>query len=218
MESTKISRTLLKRLPMYLNHLKTLPGEDCNVSATAIANALGLGHVLVRKDLAKVSHGGRRRTGRSKEQLIQDIENYLDFTSATSTVIVGTGPMGQALLDYSGFENSGLNIMACFDPDTNADRPDAKKPTYPMSRLASFCKCYDVRIGIIAVPAEEAQSVCDKLVDCGIEAIWNFAPIHLTVPKDVVLQNENLAVSISTLRMRLKSRDDIGYLSDKDAC
>ena len=78
METVKISRTLLKRLPVYLDHLKSLPGEDCNISAATIARNLGLGHVLVRKDLAKVSIEGRCRTGRSRMRLIQDIEGYLE--------------------------------------------------------------------------------------------------------------------------------------------
>ena len=78
MESAKISRTLLKRLPVYLEHLKNLPGEDDNISATTIARDLGMGHVLVRKDLAKISVEGRRRTGRSRQQLIRDIEGCLD--------------------------------------------------------------------------------------------------------------------------------------------
>lgn len=78
MESAKISRTLLKRLPVYLEHLKSLSGENDNISATTIARDLGMGHVLVRKDLAKISAGGRCRTGRSRKQLIQDIEGCLD--------------------------------------------------------------------------------------------------------------------------------------------
>ena len=84
MESVKISRTLLKRLPMYLDHLKSLPEEDGNISATSIARELGLGHVLVRKDLAKVSIEGRCRTGRSRKRLIQDIEGYLERCSVFS--------------------------------------------------------------------------------------------------------------------------------------
>lgn len=78
MESEKISRPLLKRLPIYLDYLKSFPGEDGNISATAIARDLGMGHVLVRKDLAKISVEGRCRTGRSRKQLIRDIEEYLD--------------------------------------------------------------------------------------------------------------------------------------------
>lgn len=207
METAKISRTLLKRLPAYLNHLKSLPGEDCNISATAIANALGLGDVQVRKDLAKISNEGRRRTGRSRDQLIRDIEKYLDCTSSTTSIIVGAGSLGQALLDYSGFEESGLNVMACFDPDPGVKKSESGKPIYSMARLPSFCKCYDVRIGIIAVPAESAQAVCDGLIACGIQAIWNFAPVHLKVPGDVILQSENFAVSVSALRMQLKNME-----------
>ena len=84
MDSVKVSRTLLKRLPIYLEHLKSIPGEDGNISATTIARDLGLGHVLVRKDLAKVSVEGRRRTGRSRQRLIQDIEGFLESCAVVS--------------------------------------------------------------------------------------------------------------------------------------
>ena len=77
-EPEKISRTLLRRLPIYLEHLKSLPGEDGNISATTIARDLGMGHVMVRKDLAKISVEGRCRTGRSRKRLIEDIEDYLE--------------------------------------------------------------------------------------------------------------------------------------------
>jgi len=75
-----------------------------------------------------------------------------------------------------------------------------------MSRLETFCKHYDVRIGIIAVPRESAQAVCDSLVACGIRAIWNFAPVRLKVPEHVVVRSENLAVSLTSLRLELKNR------------
>ena len=206
METAKISKKLLKRLPGYLAHLKSLP-ENTNVSATSMAKALGLGDVQVRKDLAKVSEAGRRRTGRGREQLIRDIERYLDFAAKTGTVVIGAGKLGRALLDYSGFEESGLNVMAGFDLEPCADQTESGKPIYPMSRLESFCRHYDVYIGIIAVPAESAQSVCDDLVDCGITAIWNFAPVHLKVPGHVIVQSENLAVSLATLRVQMKKQN-----------
>ena len=207
MEPEKFSRTLLKRLPLYLNYLKSIPESCTNVSATTIARGLGLGDVQVRKDLAKVSDVGRRRTGRSREQLIHDIEEYLDFATATGTIIVGAGKLGQALLDYSGFEENGLNVMAAFDTQPSAKQSDSGKAIYPMSRLESFCKCYDVRIGIISVPAEHAQSVADALIACGIRAIWNFAPVHLKVPSHVMVQSENLAVSLTALRVQLRNME-----------
>ena len=209
MEPNKISKKLLKRLPLYLNHLKSMPEETRNISATALANALGLGDVQVRKDLAKVSNAGRRRTGRSKEQLIMDIENYLDLVTQTGTVIVGAGKLGQALLDYDGFEEFGLNIMAGFDILSSEKMSQSGKPIYPISRLEAFCKCYDVHIGIITVPARSAQSVCDQLVSCGVSAIWNFAPVHLSVPNHVVIQNENLAVSLTSLNLQLRGKRGI---------
>ena len=208
METVKISKKLLKRLPVYLAHLKSLPANS-NVSATSMAKALGLGDVQVRKDLAKVSAAGRRRTGRDRERLIEDIEEYLDFAAETGTIIIGAGKLGRALLDYTGFEESGLNVMAGFDVQPCADHSEIGKPIYPMSRLESFCRHYDVHIGIIAVPAESAQRVCDTLVACGITAIWNFAPVHLKVPEHVVVQSENLAVSLTALRMQMKNQKPV---------
>ena len=204
METVKVSKKLLNRLPVYLNYLKSLPDDCENVSATVMARDLNLGEVQVRKDLAKVSEAGRRRTGRSRQQLIRDIESYLDLTTDTGTILVGTGQLGQALLDYNGFEESGMNLMAGFDISPFADQTSGGKPIYPMNRLESFCRHYDVHIGIIAVPPESAQSICDCLVACGIKAIWNFAPVHLKAPNDVMVHSEDLAASLSALRMRMR--------------
>ena len=204
METTKISKKLLNRLPMYLAHIKSLP-ENSNVSATAIAKHLDLGEVQVRKDLAKISQAGRCRTGRLREQLIQDIEGYLDFDTETRAVIVGSGKLGCALLDYTGFEDWGLQVMAGFDLHPATKQSESGKPIYPMAMLEPFCKQAGVHIGVVAVPAQNAQQVCDTLVDCGITAIWNFAPVHLNVPDHVVVQNENLAISLTVLRMQMKN-------------
>ena len=205
MESVVISKKLLRRLPMYLAHLKSLP-EESNVSATAMSRALGLGEVMVRKDLAKISETGRRRTGRSRERLIRDIEEYLYRAAETPTVIVGAGKLGRALLDYSGFEDSGFQILAAFDREPGAENSNSGKPIHPMSRLEAFCRYYRVRIGIITVPAESAQEVCDLLVSSGVSAIWNFAPVHLKVPDHVLVQSENLAVSLTALRIQMRKQ------------
>ena len=206
METVKVSKKLLNRLPIYLNYLKSLPDDCENISATVMARDLNLGDVQVRKDLAKVSAAGRRRTGRSRQQLILDIESYLDITTDTGTILVGTGKLGQALLDYNGFEESGMNLMAGFDLNPFADQTSGGKPIYPLNRLESFCRHYNVHIGIIAVPPESAQEICDCLVSCGIKAIWNFAPVPLKVPNDVVVHSENLAVSLTALRLQMKKK------------
>ena len=209
MEPKKISKAMLNRLPGYLNYLKSLPEDSAaNISATTMAKALGLGDVQVRKDLAMVSGGGRRKTGHIREVLVSDIEVFLDHHNVTNSVLVGVGKLGQALMDYDGFEVYGLNILAGFDANPARTEKATGKPVYPMDHLANFCREQAVPMGIIAVPAPHAQQVCDQLVACGIRAIWNFAPTHLKVPEHVLVQNENLAVSLTALRVQMKGKYD----------
>lgn len=207
MEPKKVSKAMLGRLPGYLNYLKSLPETShVNISARTMANALGLGDVLVRKDLAKVSDGGRCKTGHQRENLIRDIEEFLDYNNVTNAVLVGAGKLGQALLGYGGFEAYGMNVLAGFDQHADRRVSVSPKPILPMDRLGEYCRENDVSIGIITVPAEHAQAVCDTLVASGVEAIWNFAPVRLQVPEGILVQNENLAVSLTALRMQLKLR------------
>ena len=206
MESKKISKAMLSRLPGYLDYLTSLPEEaGANISARAMAEALGLGDVLVRKDLARVSDGGRCKTGHQREVLIRDMERFLDYSHISRAVLVGAGKLGQALLCYGGFEAYGMEVLAGFDLQPREETA-LPKPVYAMDCLAHFCRENDVRIGIITVPAGQAQEVCDRLVACGVEGIWNFAPVRLQAPEHVLIQNENLAVSLTALRMQLKLR------------
>ena len=131
----------------------------------------------------------------------------LGFENRGFNTIVGTGKLGTALLDYDGFDEAGLNIMAGFDLEPTGERTERGKPIYPMTRLETFCRRYKVRIGIIAVPAEFAQDVCDVLVQLGAEAIWNFAPVHLRAPEHVIIKNENLALALTALRVQLKRQE-----------
>lgn len=205
MKPRPVSQKLLMRLPLYLNYLNSLPEDTENVSATAIAKALGFGEVQVRKDLAEASPAGRCRIGRSRKKLIHDITNYLDFSKHTGAIVIGTGKMGQALMDYMGFEDYGLNILAGFDLIPPASGyTDGGKPMYTMGKLETFCRNYDVKIGIITVPEKAAQRVCDALVACGIRAIWNFTPVYLQVPAHVLVQSVDLALSLSLLRNSLR--------------
>ncbi|MBQ8239129.1 MAG: redox-sensing transcriptional repressor Rex [Oscillospiraceae bacterium] len=204
----RVSKAMLSRLPGYLNYLKALPADTVHISATALARALDLGDVQVRKDLAVVSDGGRRKTGHQRENLIRDIERFLDNHNVTDAILVGAGKLGQALLDYSGFEVFGLKIVAGFDQHPEGKQSPEGTPVYPMEALEAFCTGHHVSVGVITVPAAYAQAVCDRLVACGVEAVWNFAPVHLKVPEHILVQNENLAISLTALRMRLRNRDD----------
>ena len=206
MERKEISKSVLKRLPGYLSYLKSLPeGTATYISATALANALGMGEVQVRKDLAMVSDGGRPKIGYPRQQLIEDISQFLGYDNTTDAILIGAGKLGQALLGYSGFDAYGLNILAAFDAAPAADQTLDGKPILHIDKLESFCNTNNVLMGIITVPAQHAQQVCDKLIRCGIKTIWNFAPVHLDVPANILVQNENMATSLAVLSMHLQA-------------
>ena len=137
MERKEISKSVLKRLPGYLAYLKTL-SDDASpyISATALANALGMGEVQVRKDLAMVSDGGRPKIGYPRQSLIDDIEQFLGYDNTTDAVLIGAGKLGQALCGYSGFDAYGLNILAAFDAAPSASQTDEGKPIFNISQLS----------------------------------------------------------------------------------
>ena len=130
---------------------------------------------------------------------------FLGYDNTTDAVLIGAGKLGQALMGYRGFDEYGLNILAAFDADPKMDKTDEGKPVYNISKLASFCRSHKVLMGIITVPAECAQEVCDRLIQNGIKAIWNFAPCALTVPDGVILKQENLALSLAHLNSQIKN-------------
>lgn len=207
MERKEISKSVLKRLPGYLSYLKSIPDTASPyISATALANALGMGEVQVRKDLAMVSNGGRPKIGYLRESLIEDISQFLGYDNTTDAVLIGAGKLGQALCGYSGFGEYGLNILAAFDVAPTLEVTKEGTPVYHMDRLQSFCKTNKVLMGIITVPAKYAQGVCDQLIECGVKAVWNFAPTHLDVPEHILVQNENMATSLAVLSMHLQAQ------------
>lgn len=203
-----VSKQTLQRLPAYLNFLKSsqLKGSKY-VSATIIAEALGLNDVVVRKDLSAVSNKGRPKVGYVRIELIRELEGFLGYDNSQDAVLVGAGRLGQALLGYSGFPQYGLNILAAFDDDPALTGAEvAGKRILSMDKLPGLCRRVGVHIGIITVPGEHAQEVCDQLIESGILAVWNFANAHLQVPEGILVQNENMAVSLALLSNHLKER------------
>ena len=202
MNGCSIPKATLGRLPQYLEYLRSLPEIRHTISATAIARALSLGDVQVRKDLAAVSDAGKPKIGYEVDKLITDIESHLGYERLTSAVLVGAGKLGRALLDYDGFEDFGVKIVAGFDCNETVLKNGAKD-ILPISGIGAYCREHDIKLGIITVGGGSAQDVCDKLVQSGIEAIWNFAPVTLKVPNGVLLKQENLALSLAYLNNQI---------------
>ena len=202
MNGYSIPKATLGRLPQYLEYLRSLSEIHRTISATAIAKALSLGDVQVRKDLAAVSGAGKPKIGYETDKLIADIESHLGYERLTNAVLVGTGKLGTALLDYDGFENFGVKIVAGFDCNETVLKKGAKE-ILPIRDIGAYCQEHDVKLGIITVGKGSAQDVCDKLVESGIEAIWNFAPVTLKVPNGILLKQENLALSLAYLNNQI---------------
>ncbi len=206
---SQISKASLQRLPRYITYLNSLPknGPD-HISATAIAQALGLGEVQVRKDLAAVTSGGKPKVGYVVSELIDELNQFLGYNNRSEAVLVGCGQMGRAILDYQCFNDYGLEIVAGFD--INAAQGEATprgKKILPMQKLKGLCSRRHIRLAVVAVPKDQTQAVCDELVACGIRGIVNITPAHVTVPADVVVRYTNLAIELAMLAGQLEELD-----------
>lgn len=204
-----IAKNTIKRLPVYLSYLKNLPEEQVYISATSIAEGLKLGDVQVRKDLAAVSGAGRPKTGYERVVLIETLEKFLGYDEQKDAVLVGAGKLGMALLDYYKFSDYGLNIAAAFDSNIKKiGETSSGKRIYHMDEFEEYCVRNKIRIGIITVPASEAEGVRQKMTDCGIDVIWNFAPIYLAETEGMHIHNENMAVSLAILTGHLRDEEE----------
>ncbi len=204
MDKCTISKATLGRLPSYLEFLRNLPPDKVPyISATAIAKHLGLGEVQVRKDLAAVSGAGKPKLGYVTAELVEKLEDFLGCNQLTSAVLVGAGKLGRALLQYDEFEKYGVKISAAFDSNERVISLGSKTEILPINQFEYFCKTQNIKLGIITVGEGSAQAVCDQMVKSGITAIWNFAPCKLNVPASILLQNENLALSLAHLNNQL---------------
>ena len=190
----------LQRLPLYLNYLKSLPEGDKYISSGAIAAALGMGEVLVRKDLAYTSSSGRPKVGYVRAELIAAIEEYLGCNKKKNAVLVGVGGLGSALLSYGGFSKYGIDIVEAFDSDPEKiGTTVGGKAVRGDDELASAVNKYGALLAIVAVPAVAAQQVCDCLAASGVKGILNFAPVQLKAPESVVVRNIDVAASLAIL-------------------
>ena len=195
----------LQRMPVYLNYLKGMDGSIKFVSSGYIAESLGLGEVLVRKDLAFTSAVGRPRVGYVTEELIAAIEDVLCYNGKRHAVIVGYGALGKAILGYGGFGYYGIEIVAAFDSDATklGDTPYGK-PVYHISKAKDEIKKLDASLAIICTPAQSAQEVANLLIESGVKAILNFAPTTLKIPEDIEVRQIDVAANLAILSSSIK--------------
>ena len=202
-----IPEPALLRMPMYvhaLKHLRELEPERKTVSATWFQDTLQLNASQVRKDLAYSGLVGRPRVGYGIDDLIAALEKLIGWHDVRAAFLAGAGHLGAALLAHERIVAHGVKVVAAFDNDPNkVGRDFVGVPTYSIETLSKRAREMNVDIGIIAVPFGHAQAVADAMVAGGIRGIWNFAPIRLNVPENVIVQNEDIFSSVVVLSQRM---------------
>ncbi len=189
------------RLAIYLRALTALAEKSTTtVSSEALANAAGVNSAKLRKDLSYLGSYGTRGVGYDVSTLVEQISRTLGLTTHRGVALVGVGNLGNALAGYDGFASRGFEVAALFDADPErVGRTIGSLKVQHIDTLGEVVRTEGVSIGVIATPAEAAQSVCDRLVAAGVTSILNFAPAVLSVPEGVDVRKVDLAVELQIL-------------------
>lgn len=196
-----ISQATIDRLPLYFRTLRLVEAEAIDIiSSDELGRRLDITPEQIRKDLATFGQFGRKGIGYDVRELRDRIGNILGLHNKWRLAIVGVGHLGGALANYVNFAPLGFSVVALFDNDKKIIGSEVNGlEVNDASNMGKIIAEQSVDIGVITVPASEAQSVADSLIAAGIKGIWNFAPIKLTVPIDIPLVNEDLSVGLSAL-------------------
>ncbi|WP_225999111.1 redox-sensing transcriptional repressor Rex [Paenibacillus sp. BJ-4] len=206
MKSDKISEAVVRRLPVYLRYLNALhKREVATVSSQELGQRLNLNPAQIRKDLAYFGDFGRKGIGYDVTYLIEKIRHILKIDQQINVVLVGAGNLGQALSNYNAYLKDNMKIVAVFDavPEKTGTMINTLI-VQPMDQLEATIKEKNIRIGIITVPDFEAQHVADKLIESGIEAILNFAPIILKTPDNIRVHTTDFTTDLLSLAYYLE--------------
>lgn len=205
MNEVKVSELTLRRLPKYRQYLLKIQraGEEYT-SASEISRILGVHHTQVRKDLQLTGVRGIPKVGHKVDELIVAIEDFLNWNNVSDAFLAGCGNMGRAILNYDGFQKTGIKIVAAFDIDDKIIGTEIHdRPVFPLEKMQDLAERLHVRIGILSTPASSAQKVAEIMVESGIIGIWNFTPVKLELPEDVIIENVNIYPSLAVLSHRV---------------
>lgn len=201
----KLPEPTLRRLPWYLAYLKLLKDQGVEyVSSTQISKEINVDASQIAKDLSFINISGKTRVGYEVNSLVEVLEDFLGFTRTHRAFIFGAGSLGAALLHDNGLEQYGLQVVAAFD--VNPEKIGSVIngiPVYDIADFKKYRKEQDVHIGILTVPVDKAQQVADQIIEGGIQALWNFTPFRIKVPKHIVVQNTSIYAHLAVMFNRL---------------
>ena len=205
-KTAKISEAVVRRLPVYLRYLNELRMKDVQtVSSQELGHRLDLNPAQIRKDLAYFGEFGKKGIGYDVSYLIEKIRQILKLDQTIHVGLVGAGNLGRALCNYNAYLKDNMKIVAVFDASPGKIGEKINNLTIePMEKMGELLKELQIRIGIITVPAIEAQSVADRFVEADIEAILNFAPIILKVPSHIRVHYADFTTDLQSLAYYLE--------------
>ena len=196
-----ISQATIDRLPLYFRTLQLVVAEKTSIiSSDELGKRLDITPEQIRKDLATFGQFGRKGIGYDVHELKNKISNILGLHNKWRLAIVGVGHLGGALANYVNFASLGFSVVALFDKDKKIIGTEVNGiKVNAVSSMKKIIANRAVDIGVITVPATEAQEVADRLIAAGVKGIWNFAPVKLNVPSEIPLVNEDLSIGLSAL-------------------
>ena len=210
MNASEVPDVVVLRLPLYVRALTQLleSGGDI-VSSQQLGALLQMTPAQIRKDLSYFGRFGKQGRGYNVRFLHEELRQILGLDRNWSACLVGVGNLGQAIINYPGFAPEGFNILAAFDSDPElVGMKVGDLAVQPMSELGKTLEPRGLSIGIVAVPASQAQSVIEQLVESGVKGILNYAPIAPYVPMGVVLRNIDPVLSLQSMTFYLLSYDE----------
>jgi redox-sensing transcriptional repressor len=215
MKPFKISEAVVRRLPIYLRFLNELSLSNIQtVSSQDLGEKLDLNPAQIRKDLAYFGEFGRKGIGYNVHYLIEKIRQILKLDKLMSVALVGTGNLGRALCNYNMYVKDNMKIVAVFDADESKKGMLINHLTVqPMRELAKTVQQLGITVGIITVPAPEAQNVADQFIASGIRGILNFAPVVLKTTPGVRIHHADFTAELLSLAYYM---DHIKQSKDRD--
>lgn len=206
MGNKNISMAVIRRLPKYYRYLGDLLERDIQrISSKELSDIIGFTASQIRQDLNNFGGFGQQGYGYNVEALHKEIEKILGLDRKYNAILIGAGNLGQAITNYTGFKSAGFEIKGLFD--ANPRMIGLKLRDFEImdsDNLEEFIEDNEIEIAIICIPKNGAQEVTDRIVDAGVIGIWNFAPVDLEVPDNVIVENVNLTESLFTLSYLIK--------------
>ena len=208
MDNKGISNAVIKRLPRYYRYLDELLESGVErISSGELSRRMNVTASQIRQDLNNFGGFGQQGYGYHVEYLYKEIGKILGLDKVNHMIVIGAGNLGKAIANYGNFEKRGFKIIGMFDknPELIGKELQSGLKVLDIQELESFLKEHSVEIATLAIPKTNAHQVAERLVACGIKAIWNFAHTDLQLPKDVVVQNVHLSESLMQLSYRYSS-------------